>query len=97
MARIFTDSFKNEDLFGRFLHPRRLEHWDNYVSAWYRNLRQNLCDPTVRAFVSVDGAGGKVIGFAVWERWGEGAKKMPRPYMLRECQKSWGELAIMLT
>jgi hypothetical protein len=84
MATVFTESFKNEDMLGRFQHPHRFEHWDDYVSCWYRNLRQKLCDPTVRAFVSVEVGTGKVTGLAIWERWGEGAKKMRQPFMLSE-------------
>jgi hypothetical protein len=93
LAALCSAAFFEEDLFGRVMHPRRHEFPDDVALYWLQHIRNLWFDWRNRAFVAVsrDEKTGqeKIVGLAVWQRQGEGGKKMalssvdPREYSLR--------------
>ncbi|KAF2713195.1 hypothetical protein K504DRAFT_487671 [Pleomassaria siparia CBS 279.74] len=80
LAKLCKAAFFDEDLFGRVMHPRRHEFTDDPTLYWLQNIRNLWFDWQNRGFVAVtrDEEHGKeiIVGIAVWQRQGEGGKKM---------------------
>lgn len=80
-ARLMTLAFWDDQMFGDLIHPDREKYPLDSDLYWLRERRVNYWDPHYKLIVAVikdaDAPGGeKVIGFAEWERLGDGAKAL---------------------
>lgn len=73
MAQVFADGFIDDDVCGRFMHPRRREHPDDWVRFWIQSMTTHVLEPAGLCYVRVDD-GGRVMGCMILQRVGEGAK-----------------------
>ncbi|KAF2122187.1 acyl-CoA N-acyltransferase [Lophiotrema nucula] len=80
LASISSAAFFDEDLFGRVMHPNRHQYPEDFKLFWLAWMRDHWYDWRHRFFVAYTedekSKDGTITGFAVWERQGEGAKKM---------------------
>jgi hypothetical protein len=80
LATLCSAAFFDEDLFGRTMHPHRNEFPDDVALYWLQHIRTSWCDWRNRAIVAVthDQKTGQetIVGLAIWQRQGEGGKKM---------------------
>jgi GNAT superfamily N-acetyltransferase len=51
IANVFAAGFIDDDVFGRFMHPKRREYPDDWLHYWHKDIRTHLIDPTVLAYV----------------------------------------------
>ena len=81
IARILTEAFWDNDLFGETIHPHRKQHPRDNDLYWLRRAQVNWWDPTHCFLVSVttDAKGNEIItGAAQWVRLGSGNAPMKR-------------------
>lgn len=57
MAQIFAAGFIDDDMFGRFMNPKRKEFPDDWIQFWNHEMRKHLIDPAGLGFVGVDSEG----------------------------------------
>lgn len=86
IADVISAGFMDDDVFGRYMHPHRLEFPKDWNMCWQREMRESLTDKTHRIFVSTDDKSGQVVAVADWERMGEGAKELSGSMTMRACQ-----------
>jgi GNAT superfamily N-acetyltransferase len=75
MAEVISKGFIDDNVFGRFMHPRRREFPDDWYFFWVKEIRTWSVDPAHLIFVRPDAASGKVAAFCVMKRLGEGGSK----------------------
>ena len=90
ISHVCNAAFFDEDLFGKVMHPRRHEYPNDPALFWHKHIREEWTDWRNKIFVKVvkDEKTGKesIVGVAVWQRQGEGGKKLllgpfdPREY-----------------
>ena len=78
MANVVSAGFMDDDVFGRFMHPKRKEYPDDWQCSWQREIRRHLAGPATRNYVGVDDSSGRIAGFCLVKRLGAGASKLPR-------------------
>lgn len=80
IAQLYVETFWNDGLVGRLIHPHREKYPRDMHLFWLRQARVNFWDPRIHWIVAVqpDSAGGsdKIAGAALWERYGEGGKAL---------------------
>ena len=80
IATICAAAFFEEDLFGRVMHPHRHQYPTDVTLFWHAFIRDQWIDWRNRPFVALkrDEKTGEeeVVGIAVWQRQGEGGKRM---------------------
>ncbi|RMD39201.1 hypothetical protein DV735_g5930, partial [Chaetothyriales sp. CBS 134920] len=47
IAQVFAAGFIDDDVFGRFMHPRRREYPLDWLAHWQREIRLHVLDPSV--------------------------------------------------
>ena len=57
MAEVFAAGFIDDDVFGRFMHPKRREYPEDWLRWWAKEIRSQIIDPAGLCFVGVDKAG----------------------------------------
>lgn len=74
IAKVYSEIFKDDALFGDIMHPNRQEHPDGLELWFLRSTRVNFWDYTGTWLVVVYGIDGKetVVGAAHWDRMGNG-------------------------
>jgi GNAT superfamily N-acetyltransferase len=72
MAKVFADGFIDNDVFGRFMHPKRHDYPDDWLQYWNRDLTTHLLNPAARCYVRVDDKG-QVGGCMMMARIGQGS------------------------
>lgn len=93
LAELCCAAFFDEDLFGRVMHPHRHEYPNDPALFWHQFLLDHWFDWRNKAFVAItrdtkDGAREKIAGIAIWQRQGEGGRKLelngldPRKYLV---------------
>lgn len=70
MADLAARAFDNNDLCGRYMHPKRHEYWDDFVTFWRRDIHEHFLEPNVNYVVSI--VDERVVGAAKWKRQGKG-------------------------
>lgn len=84
VAHILAQAFWEDNLFGQLIHPNRNEYPDDVDLYWLRRARVNFWDLRRRWLVATnkDKNGQEVVvGVAIWERLGDGGKKLERGYL----------------
>lgn len=81
IAETCAAAFFDEDLFGRTMHPHRHDYPDGPALYWHRHIRDHWFDWRNKIFVAykTDGKEGHqetIVGVAIWQRQGEGGKRM---------------------
>lgn len=74
LALICTRAFFDEDLFGRVIHPHRLEYPEDVQIFWHERVREDWSNPCNKVIVAVTNdkeQGEKILGMAVWQRQGD--------------------------
>lgn len=77
MAEVFANGFIDDDVFGRWMHPGRREHPEDWIRWWHITMRQHVLDPTGKCFVRTNGEN-VVVGCMLMKRIGEGAKQLAK-------------------
>ena len=57
MADVFAAGFIDDDVFGRFMHPKRREFPEDWLRYWQKEIRSTIIDPAGVCFVGVDKEG----------------------------------------
>lgn len=84
MAELAAKAFIDDDVFGRFMYPKRREHPQDYISMWERKIWVQSNDYTKQYIVSVDETSGEIAAWSEWTRIGAGAERMQNPLSLRK-------------
>jgi GNAT superfamily N-acetyltransferase len=84
MADVVSKGFLDDDVFGRFMHPKRREFPNDWYFFWVKEIRTRLVDPSHLIFVRPDAASGKVAAFCVMKRIGESEDKRATSESLAE-------------
>lgn len=71
MADVFAAGFIDDDVFGRFMHPKRREYPQDWLRYWTWDLRKHFADPAALCFVHLDEAE-TVKGCCMMRRMGKG-------------------------
>ncbi|ETN44497.1 uncharacterized protein HMPREF1541_10167 [Cyphellophora europaea CBS 101466] len=71
MADVFAAGFIDDDVFGRFMHPKRREYPHDWLRHWNKDLRNHLLSPAVQCYVRVS-PDGIVKGCVMMARIGQG-------------------------
>lgn len=77
MADVFAAGFVDDDVFGRFMHPKRNEYPQDWLRYWNYDIRKHLLDPAAISFVHVDDAG-TINGCCLMKRMGKGGERRAR-------------------
>ena len=85
MAEVFAGGFIDDDVFGRFMHPKRHEYPEDWFRHWNWDLRNHLIDPAALCFVHEDDHG-SVKGCCMMKRLGKGGDR-------RAAAESWARKA----
>jgi len=83
MAEVAARAFVDDDVFGRFQFPYRLEHPEDYIAMWERKIWVGSNDYIREYLVAIDEVSGEVAAWAEWSRLGPGAAKRANPISLR--------------
>ena len=83
MAEVFAAGFIDDDVFGRFMHPKRHEYPEDWLRYWTKEIRTHVVDPSGLTYVRTD-AEGLVKGCCVMTRLGEGGQKRAAAESLSE-------------
>ncbi|KAG8407487.1 hypothetical protein J3459_017606 [Metarhizium acridum] len=70
MAQAAAAAFKDEELFGELMHPRRKEYPHDFVTYFERRFLRHWSDPNCHLVAGLDETTGKVIACAQWEKQG---------------------------
>ena len=54
MAEVFAAGFVGDDVYDRFMHPRRKEFPDDWLQHWVKEVRRHIIDPAGLCFVGID-------------------------------------------
>ena len=54
MADVFAAGFIDDDVFGRFMHPKRREFPEDWLQYWKTEIRSTILDPAGLCFVGVN-------------------------------------------
>lgn len=54
MADVFATGFIEDDVFGRFMHPKRKEFPEDWLQYWKTEIRSTILDPAGLCFVGVN-------------------------------------------
>ncbi|RMZ79728.1 hypothetical protein DV738_g3257, partial [Chaetothyriales sp. CBS 135597] len=54
MARVFADGFLDDDVYGRFMHPKRREYPQDWLRSWEDGMRAQLANPRAVTYVSTE-------------------------------------------
>lgn len=73
MAEVFAAGFIDDDVFGRYMHPKRREYPNDWLRHWNKDLRNHLLNPAAKCYVRVDDQG-KVKGCVMMVRIGQGGE-----------------------
>lgn len=75
IAEVAAQAMLDDELFA-YLCPRRREFYADYRQSFMRRLRTKLLSPEWLVIVAVDASVpvASIVGYAVWEYIGEGAK-----------------------
>ena len=84
MAEVFAYGFIDDDVFGRFMHPKRHEFPEDWIRSWHIEMRKHVLDPTCRCFVK-SREDGTVMGCMLMKRIGKGAKDLAQ-------EESWKQM-----
>jgi GNAT superfamily N-acetyltransferase len=88
MADIVSKGFLDDDVCGRFMHPKRREFPNDWYFFWVKEIRTRLVDPAHLIFVRPDAASGKVAAFCVMKRIGEGGdKRVTSESLAQKCRR----------
>lgn len=71
MAEIFAAGFIDDDVFGRFMHPKRHEYLEDWIRYWHRDMRRHVLEPRGKCFVCANDSG-QVMGCVIMQRLGKG-------------------------
>lgn len=73
MAEVFAAGFIDDDVFGRFMHPKRRAYPDDWLRHWNKDLRNHLLNPAAQCYVRVNDQG-QVKGCVMMARIGQGGE-----------------------
>lgn len=78
MAEVMAAAFHDEEFFGVLMHPHRTQYPEDFTRFFYQKLWEHWYEWNYKFLVSVDAStkNGKVLGVGLWERQGEGGRKM---------------------
>ena len=57
LAEVFAAGFMDDDVFGRFMHPKRKEFPEDWLRWWNKEISKHIIDPAGLSFVGVDSQG----------------------------------------
>ncbi|RMZ89900.1 hypothetical protein DV736_g2870, partial [Chaetothyriales sp. CBS 134916] len=77
VAQVFAAGFIDDDVFGRFMHPKRREYPADWLRYWQREIKQHLVDASALLYVRTD-ASGIVKGCCAMRRLGQGTQAEDR-------------------
>jgi GNAT superfamily N-acetyltransferase len=75
MAEVFAYGFIDDDVFGRWMHPGRHEHPEDWFRWWHVEVRKHVLDPAGKCFVRTNQEG-VIMGCMLMKRIGEGARAL---------------------
>lgn len=73
IAECFAKGFIDDDVFGRFMHPKRHEYPDDWLRHWNKDIRNHVLDPSGTCLVRTDDEG-VVKGCTFMVRLGKGGE-----------------------
>ena len=77
MADVFATGFIDDDVFGRFMHPKRREFPEDWLRYWQREIRSTIIDPAGLCFVGVD-EGGVVRACCLMKKLGNASQRLAK-------------------
>lgn len=71
MAEVFASGFMDDEVFGKFMHPKRRKFPDDWLASWTRDFHTHLLDPVSQCYVRTN-SDGHVAGCMILRGIGKG-------------------------
>jgi hypothetical protein len=75
MAEVTAAGFLDDDVFGNFIHPCRMEFPDSWNYSWQRVIRSHLTKASSRSYACVESTSDRVAAICLVTRLGDGASE----------------------